>query len=112
MQQKVILQKDPEKTQKVKAPWFSDLDHYYRRPPRTDEESISDKQMKHRIDFADASMAARNQKGYVNGVPVSAKHVQDRTKKQEEGEPVPSPQEVVDQEIEYLKQRLDAIKLK
>jgi len=103
----------PEKSQRVKAPYWCGKDHYYRRPKSLSEEDISDKELQNRIDFAEASIEARGKKGYVDGMRVSAKSVQDNmTKtKTETVQPTLSPQEIVDREIDDLKRRLQSIML-
>ena len=103
----------PEKSQRVKAPYWCDKDHYYRRPKSLKEEDISDKELQNRIDFAEASIEARGKKGFVDGMRVSAKSVQDNmTKtKTETVQPLASPYEIVKFEIEDLKRRLQSIKI-
>jgi len=77
------------------------------------EEDISDKELQNRIDFAEASIKARGKKGFVDGMRVSAKSVQDNmTKtKTETVQPLASTYEIVKFEIEDLKRRLESIML-
>lgn len=103
---------EPNKTQRVKAPWWCGVDHYYRRPPPTDEDSISDKQLENRVNFGEASISTRGEIGTEDGIPLSAKKVQEQLTQPEKVKPAPGPQEIVDQEIENLKRRLESIKLK
>lgn len=113
MKQKVLPQEKRNKTQRVRAPYWCDKDHYYRRPKSLREEDISDKELQNRIDFADASIEARGEKGYVDGIPVSARSVQDNMTKTETEtvQPLASPYEIVKIEIEDLKRRLESIML-
>jgi len=109
------LQEKRNKTQRVRAPYWCGEDHYYRRPKSLREEDISDKELKNRVDFAEASIEARGKKGFVDGMRVSAKSVQDnmtKTKtKTETVQPLVSPYEIVKFEIEDLKRRLQSIKI-
>lgn len=76
--------KPSDKTQRVRAPWFSDREFYFRRPKSNEEEDISAEELQNRIDFAEASISARGQKGVQDGLPVSAATVRERMTKEEE----------------------------
>lgn len=75
-----------DKTQRVRAPWFSDREYYFRRPRSTDVEDISAEELQTRIDFAEASISARGQKSVRDGPPVSAVTVRERIGKREEAQ--------------------------
>lgn len=70
-----------EQLQRVRAPWWSSKEFYYRRPPPTDENVISEAQLENRIRFARASISARGEQGYEDGLPISAATVREQTKK-------------------------------
>lgn len=73
-----------DRTQRVRAPWFSGEEFYYRRPRSTVEEDISKKELQNRIEFAKASISARGQKGVQDGLPVSAATVKEHMTKEPE----------------------------
>jgi len=76
--------KPSDKTQRVRAPWFSGKEFYYRRPRPTDVEDISAEELQTRIDLAEASISARGQKNVRDGPPVSAVTVRERLTKEPE----------------------------
>jgi len=78
--------KPSNKTQRVRAPWFSEKEFYYRSPRSTDVEDISVEELQTRIDFAKASISARGQKSVRDGPPVSAVTVRERLTKEPEAQ--------------------------
>lgn len=104
-----------DKTQKVRAPWFSMDDYYYRKPRSMKEEDLTENELKSRIRFAMASISARGEGGFKDGLPISAATVRERIKKPgpefivEKREPFNKVREIIEDENKDLKRRLAQI---
>jgi len=110
-----MIEPPDDKTQKVRAPWFSRDDYYYRKPRSMKEEDLTENELESRIHFAMASISARGEEGFKDGLPISAATVRERTKKPgpefvvEKREPFDKLREIVEDESKDLRRRLAQI---